>query len=105
MISKTNYHFRNWAGNEQSHPLKYFQPKTEEEITRIIKEAADANRKIRVVGAGHSWSAMACTDEYMVNLDSYNHVLHIDKAKKQIRVQAGIKMKELNNLLEDIGLA
>ncbi len=105
MVSNLDYHFRNWAGNEHCHPQKYFQPKTLSDIAAIVKEAALAGKKIRVVGAGHSWSAVACTDDYMINLDRCDKVISIDKDKKQIRVQAGIRLKQLNKILEENGLA
>ncbi|HXH20241.1 MAG TPA: D-arabinono-1,4-lactone oxidase [Chitinophagales bacterium] len=97
--------FRNWAANERCFPLKYFQPQTEQEIVSIVKEAAFQKKKIRVVGAGHSWSSLACTDGYMVNLDNYCRIIYINKEKRQIRVQAGIRLKRLNKVLDENGLA
>jgi sugar-1,4-lactone oxidase-like protein len=99
-----DFQFRNWAGNAQCRPEKYFQPQSESEIIGIVKEAADAGKKIRVVGAGHSWSPVVCTDDYMINLDFYNSVIRIDKDKRQITVQAGIRLKQLNKILEDNGM-
>jgi L-gulonolactone oxidase len=105
MISRLNYHFRNWAGNEQCFPEKYFQPESESDIVAVVKDAVVSGKKIRVVGAGHSWSAVACSDEYMINLDRCDKVISVDKEKKQIRVQAGIRLKQLNKGLEEHGLA
>ncbi len=97
--------FRNWAGCAQSCAQKYFQPQTEHEIALILKEAAESGKKIRVVGAGHSWSPLVCTDDYLLNLDFFNNIISIDKPKKQIRVQAGIRLRQLNKVLEDVGLS
>ena len=57
------------------------------------------------MGAGHSWSSVACTDDFMVNLDNYAKVIDIDRDKKQITVQAGIRLEALNKILENNGLA
>lgn len=70
-----------------------------------MKEAGRAGKKLRIAGAGHSWSSIACTDDYMVNLDLYDKVISIDREKKQVRVQAGIRLRRLNRILDDHGLA
>ena len=41
----------------------------------------------------------------MLNLDKYNSVLAIDKEAKTITVQSGIKLWELNHVLDINGLA
>jgi len=105
MKIKQGYHFRNWAGNERCHPERFFQPQTHDEIIAIVREAVKAGRKLRVTGAGHSWSPIACTGDYMVNLDLYNKVIRMDKEKKRVTVQAGIRLKELNKILDENGLA
>ena len=100
-----NFQFRNWAENESCRPDSYFLPETEQEIIEIIKQAKSAAKKIRVVGAGHSWSPVVCTNDFLLSLDSYNKVLEIDKTRKRIRVQAGIRLKEINRILDENGLA
>ncbi|MCH8163901.1 MAG: FAD-binding protein, partial [Proteobacteria bacterium] len=100
-----NLQFKNWAKSQQCRPERIIQPETEEEIISIVREAAASGKTIRVVGAGHSWSAIACTDHWMINLDKYNKVLKVDKSKKRVVVQAGMRLNDLNNYLADQGLA
>jgi len=97
--------FKNWAGNHKSRLERYLQPETEEEIVEIVQEAASLGKRIRTVGAGHSWSPIACTDQWMVNLDNYNKILSVDQVTLQVEVQAGIRLKHLNQLLPKEGLA
>ncbi len=101
MKQQQDYTFVNWAKNVQSKVANYFQPETEEEIIDIVKQYD----KIRVVGTGHSWSDICATNEALLNLDFYNNITHIDKERKLVTVQAGIKLWHLNNLLDKEGLA
>ena len=101
MKQQRNYTFINWGKNIRQNVANYYQPETEEEIQFIIKK----HDKIRVVGTGHSWSAVCVTDDTMINLDQYNKVLHLDKEQQTIKVQAGIKLHQLNKFLDKEGLA
>lgn len=97
--------FVNWAATESSNPEKFLKPSSEKEIVEIVKLAIQANSKIRVVGAGHSWSSVACTDHWMINLDNYKKVLNIDQETERVTVEAGIRLKALNIVLKDNGLS
>ena len=101
MNQQQNYTFVNWAKNVQSSVAHFFQPETEAEIIAIVKQF----NKIRLVGTGHSWSGICATNDAMINLDFYNKITNIDKDNKRVTVQAGIKLRHLNNLLDKEGLA
>ena len=58
-----------------------------------------------MVGAGHSFTDIACTDGVLVSLDRYNKVLDVDRANNTITVQAGIRLRELNEALAAEGLS
>ncbi len=99
------HRFVNWAATESSNPEKFLKPGREEELVEIVNAAIKENSKIRVVGAGHSWSSVACTDQWMINLDNYCNVLNIDKEAKRVTVEAGIRLKALNLILQENGLS
>ncbi len=99
------YKFKNWAGNVTGTAENYFQPSGESEIIQIVKNAVAKNKKIKLVGAAHSWSALALPTHYLINLDNYSKALNIDKEKKQVIVQAGIRLKNLNVILRENGLS
>ena len=58
-----------------------------------------------MVGSGHSFTDIACTDGHLVELSLYNRVLSIDPQERTVTVQAGIRLEELNVHLERRGLA
>lgn len=97
--------WRNWAGNQHCSPAVIERPLTEAHLQDIVKKAALSGHKIRAVGSGHSFTAIACTDEILVSLEHLNMVRHIDTANNVITVQAGIELGHLNNRLAKAGLA
>ena len=101
MKSQLNYKFFNWAQNESCVAKNFYQPENEEDIVEIVKKHA----KIRVTGTGHSWNAICLTGEALINLDLYNKVLHLDKEKRQLTVQPGIKLWQINDYLDTVGFA
>lgn len=48
------------------------------------------------MGSGHSWNPLGLTPSYMVNLDKLNRVLEIDAEKRRVRVEAGIRIRDLS---------
>lgn len=101
MSHQQNYSFINWAKNIRQGVPHFYQPETEEGLVSIIAK----HDKIRLVGAGHSWNEICISNEALINLDRYAKVLRIDKEAKTVTVQAGIKLAELNELLDKEGLA
>lgn len=101
MKHQQDFTFKNWGKNIEQQVANYFQPENEVELISIVHN----QKKIRVVGTGHSWSDVCVTNDSIINLDLYNNILHIDKANKTVKVQAGIKLWHLNDLLDKEGLA
>jgi L-gulonolactone oxidase len=97
--------FSNWSRIHQSTPSAFHQPGGEEELAHILGVARSSGEGVKVVGAGHSWSAAACTDGHLLNLDRMNRVIEIDRQAGLITVEAGIRLNELNDRLDDAGLA
>lgn len=97
--------WRNWAGNQRCAPNRIERPLTEAQLQAIVKKAAAAGQRVRAVGSGHSFTAVACTDDVMVSLEHLNMVRDIDKANNLVTVQAGIDLAHLNSRLAKAGLA
>ncbi len=95
----------NWAGNQLCAPVSIRKPTTEDELVRIVTDAARAGQRVKCVGAGHSFTPIACTDGVMVDLSSYGRVLGHDAVARTITVQAGITLHQLCEELDARGLA
>lgn len=90
----------NWSKSFTATPEQIFYPKNEQDLVSIVADARANHQKIKAIGAGHSCSYIAKIDGgYLVSLDNYNKVLDFDKAQKQVKVQAGIRIKELCRFL------
>lgn len=104
-LGQSGHHFTNWAETYSCTPELYFEPQSEEEIRQILSVARIKNKKVKVVGFGHSPSDLACTTDYMISLKKFNKELKVDKDKGRVKVQAGVLVKELNNqILPKYGL-
>ena len=97
--------WRNWAGNQACAPVAVEHPASEDELVALVKTAAAADHPVKVVGSGHSFTDIACTDGYQVQLDRYGRVLEVDEAARTVKVEAGITIADLNAELDRRGLA
>jgi FAD/FMN-containing dehydrogenase len=90
----------NWTANYQVEPKSIAFPHTEQELAETIANA----EQLRVVGGGHSFNDSPLSPDTMISLDGYDAVLAIDREAKIARVQAGIRLRDLNKALWEQGL-
>ena len=97
--------FRNWAGNQVCLPAARHRPRTVAEVCDLVAAAAQRGQRVKVVGAGHSFTDIACTDGLLLSLDALDRVEHVDAERGRVTVQAGIRLHQLNDRLAEVGLA
>jgi L-gulono-1,4-lactone dehydrogenase len=97
--------WRNWAGDQCCRPATIVTPGSIDEISAAIARAGAEDRRIRVVGSGHSFSDIALTGGVQLRLDRLTRVLDLDRSSGLVRVQAGIAIRELSARLAEHGLA
>jgi L-gulonolactone oxidase len=103
----TRHPWKSWAGLHACAPQTCFYPETVDDLVTIVREAARSGKKVRVVGSGHSFSALCPTDDFLVFTARMRKVevdLR-DPARPLARVQAGATNRDLNDALERHGLA
>ena len=91
--------WRNWTGDQRCAPERIERPASEAELAQVVAAAA----RVKVAGAGHSFTDIACTDGVMVDLSGMNRVLAVDG--DEVTVEAGITIHELGPALAERGLA
>ena len=96
---------KNWGKNITWHPTNLYQPKSEQEIQVIVHQALNDNKNIRLLGTGHSFTAVCATDNILISLDNYQGLISVDKEKCQATVKAGTKLNLLGELLDAQGMA
>ncbi len=106
--------WRNHTGNQGIDPLRVLEPTTLQEVVRIVKDAERDGCTVRAVGSGHSWSDVALTRGFLLlptglakALALEEDLLDAERSQREplVRVQAGMRIRELNAHLDSFGLA
>jgi FAD-linked oxidoreductase len=105
MVTPEPPRWTNWGGTYSCSPTRIQSPVSEEEIAAIVRGAAERGERVKVIGSGHSFTDIGCTDGCLVKLDRYNQVLAVDRNKGTITAQAGITILQLSAALAPFGLA
>lgn len=92
--------WRNWSDSFSVRPARYFRPGSVDQAASIVADAA----KVRVVGGGHSFNDSPLSEDTLISLDKLNRVLKADAATRLVRVEAGIRLRDLNAALWEQGL-
>ena len=103
--SFSRHAFRNWAGNHSCMPADVHLPGSEAEVVDLVEQVRRRAGTMRVVGAGHSWSDIVCTQGHLVSLDKLDEVIAIDREASCVTVQAGIRLEKLVAHLHEHNLA
>jgi L-gulono-1,4-lactone dehydrogenase len=106
-VSRSRHVWRNWASNQTCAPAATASPASDAELATAVRKAAAAGQRVKVVGAGHSFTDIACTDGLQVRMDDYNRVLDVDRERGLVTAQAGVKLSFLNEVLaaRSLGMA
>jgi hypothetical protein len=116
--------WRNDTGNQRIYPLREVTPESLEELREAVREAERDGLTVRAVGSGHSWSDVALTEDVLVRPTGLDQPLDLEEQLLRVpattptgagelagdsvtlvRVQAGIRIAQLNEYLESRKLA
>ncbi len=97
--------WRNWGRIATASPHEYAAPANEEAVVDLVMQAARSGRTIRPVGAGHSFTPIAATDDLMVTLDALSGLHHVNTATGEVTLGAGTRLRDIPALLAPHGLA
>ncbi len=97
----------------KSYPIRYFLAETPEDIIEVVKMAEENNVRVRAVGSGHSFSDVALTNDYFIDIGKLDTVNLADAAVLKdatrsellVDVEAGITLRNLNRKLDKLDLA
>jgi FAD/FMN-containing dehydrogenase len=96
--------WQNWAGNQQCQPT-VLAPATVAELQDAVADAARRRGTVRVVGSGHSFTPLACTDDVMIDVGALSGMVDADTANATAVVGAGITLADLVPQLWSAGLS
>lgn len=96
--------WRNWARNQKCVPSEMAYPSSEHELAALVRRSGERGENLKLVGAGHSFTDIACTDGVMVSLDRLTGLQEVDHDAHTAKVRAGTRIIETADLLADVGL-
>lgn len=97
--------WKNWSGSVSAHPESIRYPEDEQDILDMFDACRVANKHMRVVGSGHSFTPLVSTPQLLISLDRMQGLVNIDAAKQAVTVKAGTKIKALGELLYQNGFS
>jgi L-gulono-1,4-lactone dehydrogenase len=92
----------NWGGNQES-LAEVLTPGSADEVAAAVKQAAESGGRIKVVGSGHSFTAIAVADDKRMLVHRMAGLIAVEGPL--ITVQAGMTLSTLNTILAERGLA
>jgi L-gulonolactone oxidase len=95
--------WRNWAGDQVSRPAHVLAPATADEVAAAVKDAGRDGLRVRMAGAGHSFTGAAITDGLLLRPDRLTGIVAI--TGDTVTVRAGTRLHALSGLLAAHGLA
>jgi FAD-linked oxidoreductase len=97
--------WRTWSGTISCTPGRLARPVDEAGIVEVVRFAGREGLTVRAAGSGHSFNALACTDEVLVDLARCTGVLALDRAAPTVTVLPGTTLAEVSAVLDRAGLA
>lgn len=91
----------NWSGWIKASPQQLSKPSNESELVAAVREGPVP---VRVVGSGHSFTALGETDGTLISLDGFQGIVGTNAADLTATVRAGTKIHAMGRPLHDAGL-
>ena len=84
---------------------KLYTPSSLHEIQTLMKRVHDEGCTIRILGTGHSRSAIAHSEDLYISLNNYRGLVNIDKNKMVATFRGGTRLYEIIEELEKNGFS
>lgn len=97
--------WRNWAGNVSARPVREVSPASADEVADAVRKAAEDGLRVKTVGTGHSFTAIAAADGLLIRPDLLTGIRKIDRTAMTVTVESGTPLKRLNTALARAGLS
>ena len=97
--------WRNWSGLETADPTRVVTPRSVDEVVAAVVEARDDGGRVKMVGSGHSFTAISAPDGVMLSPTGLTGITAVDRETMTVTAYAGTQLKHLNTALEHLGLS
>jgi len=96
---------RTWSGAVRWTPQQVLQATSQDGVVAAVRAARARGCSLRVLGGGHSFSALAATDGITLSLDGYQGLVSADPATGLVTLRGGTRLWAVAELLAPYGLA
>jgi FAD-linked oxidoreductase len=97
--------WRNWTGDQRCTPARIERPADRGDLIESVRRATHQGLTVRAVGSGHSFTDAACTGGVLIEMTGLNRILDVDRESGLVKVEAGIGLRPMNELIWGSGLA
>src|ERR1700733_12294228 len=97
--------WQNWAGNQAAAPQRVTTPRSATEVAEAVALAARDGLPVRMTGSGHSFTAVAAASGVTPRPGGLRAIRSVDEEAGQVTVEAGCRLRDLNEALYARGLA
>ncbi|WP_285731293.1 D-arabinono-1,4-lactone oxidase [Nocardiopsis sp. ATB16-24] len=101
----TDVVWQTWASTHQARPRRTVTPGSVAQVTEAVSSAAAEGLRVRMVGAGHSFTDVAVTDGLLLSPTSLTRVRSVDPSAGTATVEAGLPLCDFNDVLARHGVA
>ncbi|MDN4173174.1 D-arabinono-1,4-lactone oxidase [Nocardioides sp. SOB77] len=95
----------NWSGLEHARPSRVVRPADAAGIAAEVIRARERRSTVKMVGTGHSFTAIAAPEETMLLPTAMAGIVAVDREAMTVTALAGTKLQDLNEGLERLGLS
>lgn len=92
---------KNWAGNIVYSTSNLHEPQSIEQIQELVSQS----KQVRVLGSRHSFNTIADSSDTLISLNNLNNILELNREKRQVTIEAGMRYGELADYLHGEGFA
>ena len=97
--------WRNWTGDQRCMPARIERPSDRADLIEAVRRATEQGLTVRAVGSGHSFTDAACTGGVLIEMDELNRILEVERDAGLVKVEGGIGLRALNELIWGHGMA
>ena len=97
--------WRNWSGLEAARPARVEEPADTAAIVAAVERARTERSTVKMVGTGHSFTAISAPEHTMLSPARLGGILSVDREAMTVTALAGTRLEVLNAQLEAMGLS
>lgn len=94
-----------WNGYVAAEVESIARPRDGEEVAACVRRARKLGRRVKAIGAGHSFNDLSLNDHLLVDLRELSQIVSVDLDARTVRVQGGMPLASLILALDQLGLA